>query len=263
MPEQLKQEQLYISTICTEAAPLAREYGLGLELAEYCTAYNMDRSFVQTDAALQEKLGGISQRVLHAPFNELFPCAIDPEARALAVRRYRQALVLAAHYHAQKVVIHAGYMPFVYYSCWFETQSTAFWREFLQQMPENITICLENVLETQPELLLHVVETVGDARLRLCLDVGHVNVYAAQTAIEWLRRLSPYLSHFHLHNNRADSDTHSSLSDGTIPMAAFLGEALALCPEASFTLETTHAEDDLLWLQNKHLLCTGSAGIQI
>ena len=252
--ERISRERLYLSTLAPDAAELARSRGLGVELAEYCTAYNMDREFAGTDAVVQAELRGNPRRILHAPFNELFPCAIDPEARALAARRYRQALALAVGYGAEKVVIHSGYAPMFYYDCWFEEQSILFWRDFLKEIPDGITVCLENVLETRAEPLLHIVEAVGDRRLRICLDVGHVNAYSREPVEDWLRAYAPWLSHFHLHNNRGSVDTHSHLAEGTIDMASLLGEALALCPAASFTLETTQAGSNLEWLEEQGLV---------
>jgi hypothetical protein len=38
----MKKENVYLSTIASDAAPLAREYGCGLEIAEFCTAWNME-----------------------------------------------------------------------------------------------------------------------------------------------------------------------------------------------------------------------------
>ena len=52
----MKKDKLYLSTIDPKAQELARQYGLGLEIAEYCTAWNMDDEFPQTDAAVREKL---------------------------------------------------------------------------------------------------------------------------------------------------------------------------------------------------------------
>ena len=38
-------EILYLSTTAEDAPELARENGLGLEIAEFCTASNMDRDY--------------------------------------------------------------------------------------------------------------------------------------------------------------------------------------------------------------------------
>ncbi len=111
----MKKERIFLSTIDPEAQDLARAYGLGLEIAEFCTAWNMDRDFPQTDVLVRQKLAGISRRVLHGPFNELFPCAIDPKARALAAERFHQAAALAQAYGAERMVLHGGFNPWLYY----------------------------------------------------------------------------------------------------------------------------------------------------
>ncbi len=238
----MKREQIYLSTVDPRAGELARELGLGVEIAEYCTAWNMDREYPQTDERLRGALAGNPRRILHGPFNELFPCAIDPEARDLAARRYRQAIALARDYGADKVVIHAGFNPWLYYPVWFREQSAVFWREFLAEEP-GVEIVLENVLEQEPEWMTEILRAVDSPRLRLCLDVGHVNAYSPVDAAEWLRRCAPWISHFHLHNNNGTRDAHDPLFRGSIPMEELLTLAGDLCPEATFTLELPDAEN--------------------
>lgn len=235
---------VYLSTIDSNASALARRFGVGLEIAQYCTAWNMDEKFPETDAEVRKMLTGISQCVLHAPFNELFPCAIDPKARALAADRYRQAIALAKRYGATKVVIHGGFHPKIYYPIWYTEQSVLFWQEFLKDDPE-VTLVLENVLETDPAWLCDIVQGVNDPRLRMCLDIGHVNAYSPFSAMQWLERCAPFLSHFHIHNNDGSCDSHAPLLDGTIPMGDFLRTARTLCPDATFTLELIDASTSL------------------
>ena len=238
----MKREQIYLSTVDPRAGELARELGLGVEIAEYCTAWNMDREYPQTDERLRGALAGNPRRILHGPFNELFPCAIDPEARDLAARRYRQAIALARDYGADKVVIHAGFNPWLYYPVWFREQSAVFWREFLAEEP-GVEIVLENVLEQEPEWMTEILRAVDSPRLRLCLDVGHVNAYSPVDTAQWLRRCAPWISHFHLHNNNGTRDAHDPLFRGSIPMEELLTLAGELCPEATFTLELPNAEN--------------------
>ena len=237
----------YLSTIAADAVGVAKEYGFGLEIAEYCTAWNMDEKFSETDASVREKLAGISDRVFHAPFNELFPCAIDKKARQLAAYRYRQAIALAKQYGATKVIIHGGYNSQMYYPVWYVEQSVLFWQAFLTEDP-GVQIVLENVLETEPEMLLDIVKGVDDPRLGLCLDVGHVNAYSKVPVLDWLKVWAPFVSHFHLHNNDGTWDTHSGLDCGSIPMRELLDQAQMLCPEATFTLEVMDAAPSVRWL---------------
>ena len=149
----MKKEQLYISTIASDDAETAGQYGLGLEIAEFCTAWQIDNEFTGTDAAVRQKLRGIPRRLLHGPFNELFPCAIDPKARELAKERYRQALSLTRDYGCTKLILHGGFHPKLYYPCWYVEQSTLFWREFLAEDPV-------------PKALLTVYETSGSTPVK-------------------------------------------------------------------------------------------------
>ncbi|MBQ8610612.1 MAG: sugar phosphate isomerase/epimerase [Oscillospiraceae bacterium] len=249
----MKKENIYISTIASDAAKAAREYGLNLEIAEFCTAWNMDEKFANVDGEVQKKLDGISRSVLHAPFNELFPCAIDKKARALAAERYRQAIGLAKRYGSAKVVIHGGYNPRIYYPVWYTEQSVIFWKEFLKEDP-GVEIVLENVLETDLQWLPAIVKDTDHERLKLCLDIGHVNAYSEIPVMDWLESWAPYLSHFHIHNNDTSGDTHSPLTEGSIPMKELLEKASRLCPDATFTLELTEAEASVRWMADVGLI---------
>ena len=249
----MRRENIYLSTIADDASKIARKYGLGIEIAEYCTAWNMDDDFTATDASVQVKLDGIERKVLHAPFNELFPCAIDKKARVLAAERYRQAIDLAKTYGAAKVIIHGGYNPWIYYPVWYVEQSILFWKEFLREDP-GVEIVLENVLETEPQWLLDIAKGVDDPRLKLCLDIGHVNAYSKIPLMDWLESWAPYLSHFHIHNNDGSRDQHNALNDGNIPMKDFLLRAEELCPDATFTFELMKDEPSMKWLAENGLI---------
>lgn len=245
--------QLFLSTIADDCAATARQHGLGLEIAEYCTAANMDAHFACTDTAVRERLRDCPRRLLHAPFNELFPCAIDPKARELAALRYRQAIALAQSYGAEKVIIHGGYHPMIYYPIWYVEQSIVFWKEFLKDAGPT-ELVLENVLEEEPSMLMDIVRAVDDSRLRLCLDLGHVNAYSSIPAVEWLRAWAPYLSHFHVHNNSGDADRHCAPDQGTLPMESLLRLADQLCPRATYTLELMETRSSVCWLNERGLL---------
>ena len=244
-------DRLYLSTIDPEAGNLARTFGLGIEIADYCTAVNLDEAFSQTDEKLQKQLADVPRRLLHGPFNELFPCAIDPLARRLAAFRYEQALNLSQRYGAAKLILHGGYSPRLYFPCWYVEQSVLFWREFLESHPGDYEICLENVMEEEPELLRSIVSQVDDPRLGLCLDVGHVNVYSRIPAEKWLACWGEFLSHAHLHNNDGTADTHSALNQGSLPMASLIS---ALPSAATATLELPQIGENIQWLKNQGIL---------
>ena len=249
----MKKSKIYLSTIAPDAARTAREYGVNLEIAEYCTAWNMDEKFAGVDGVVKKKLQGIPASTLHAPYNELFPCAIDRKARKLAAARYRQAIALARRYGSTKVIIHGGYHPMIYFPVWYVEQSIVFWKSFLREDP-GVQVVLENVLETEPGWLADIVKGVDDPRLRMCLDVGHVNAYSKTPVMEWLEACAPWISHFHVHNNDTSRDQHSALQEGTIPMKEFLLRAEALCPDATFALELMKAGPSMGWMAEHDLI---------
>lgn len=249
----MNRNRIYLSTIAPDAARVAREYGFGLEIAQYCTAWNMDEEFAQVDGIVKQELEGIGASTLHGPYNELFPCAIDKKVRVLAAQRYRQAIALAKRYGAEKVVIHGGYYERLYYPVWYVEQSIVFWKDFLKEDP-GVEIVLENVFETDPQWLLDIVQGADHPKLKMCLDVGHVNAYSPIPVSQWLEICSPVLSHFHIHNNDGIRDQHSALCEGKIPMKELLRQIEQQCPEATVTLEVMEAEPSARWLAEKKLL---------
>ena len=42
----MKKEKIFLSTIASDAVRVAKVYGVNLEIAEYCTAWNMHKMVV-------------------------------------------------------------------------------------------------------------------------------------------------------------------------------------------------------------------------
>lgn len=240
-------EKLHLSGIDSAAPSLARQYGLGYEVTAFCqaTALDDDAAF----AAAARETAGIGHLWLHAPFAELCPCAIDPLVRQVTAERYRQAIAAARRLGINRVVIHDGFIPFVYFPEWFTEQSIRFWKAFLPQVPEDMTLALENVMDGNPYMLADVLASVGDPRLGVCLDVGHANTTVSKTPVmDWIAPLSPWLRHVHLHNNLGEWDLHAPLGEGGIPMEQVLDTLLDTCPTATYTIENMTCAPSLHWL---------------
>ena len=241
-------DRLYLSGIDGRAAELARENGLGLEIAAFCYAPNLeDRTVVD---AVRRDMAGVERFWFHAPFAELAPCAIDPLVRQVTEKRYCQAADMARDLGVRQLVIHGGFVPQVYFPEWYVEQSVLFWREFLRQLPQDMTIALENVMEPQPRLLVEIARQVDDPRLGLCLDIGHANTFVSRVPpLEWVAPMAPWLRHVHLHNNAGHDDLHDPLGQGTMAMEQVLDTILELCPAATFTLENQDCGPSLAWLR--------------
>lgn len=235
-------------------APLAAQYGLAMELAEFCISENLDEHLEETDRIIREDLETAQAVVLHGPYNELFPSAIDSKAVAFAKFRYEQALLQAQAYGIRKLVIHSGYVPLMYHESWFLERSVVFWKNFLAEHPGDYVICLENVMDEDPEVLCRLAGQVDDERFQLCLDVGHAHIVSKVSVLEWVERFAPWLSHLHIHNNDGTLDTHNGLDDGEMDYLPILKRCEELCPDATCTIESSGIERSVNWLIKERFL---------
>lgn len=241
------QEKLYISGMDSRAPSLARRWRLGCEDITFSYAPMLDDPAALPQAA--NRVTGLSRLWLHAPFAELIPCAIDPNVRANAMARFRQTTALAARLGVRRIVVHGGFIPYVYFPEWYVEQSICFWKEFLADAPDDLLLAVENVMEPGPEMLVEIARGVDDPRLGLCLDVGHANTVVSKTPpADWLAPMLPDLRHVHLHDNHGALDEHLPLGAGTIDFAPILA-ALAAHPDITITLENQDILPSLQYLQ--------------
>ena len=253
MPHPIDRHRLLLSTMDENAHILAREYDLGLELADFTYAPWMeDPDRVE---AAREKTAGFDTLLFHGPFAELCPCAIDPRVRQVSLDRVIQAAELAESLGISRVLFHGGFIPLVYFPEWYVEQSVLFWKEALDRIPSDVTLLVENVMEPGPETLVQIAGGVNAPRLGLCLDVGHANTIVSKVPpLDWISPMAPYLRHVHLHNNEGNMDTHSPLDQGRIPMEEVLEKISACCPEVTFTIENQDCRDSVRYLLEKGYL---------
>lgn len=246
-------DRLIIATMCSSWRDVAEKYGLGVEGDYFCQAENMDgEKGVRAKADLAQMIKKYDVRVMHAPFNELYPAAIDPRARALAMDRLNQAAEIAIGFGIKKMVVHSGYMPFVYFKEWHHERSVEFWKEFMADKPADFEICIENVLDDEPQMMADIAKAIGDKRVGLCLDVGHANILSKTAVTEWIDTMAPYLKHLHIHNNDGSGDFHDELMNGNLDIEQILDVALDKCDsQATITLEILNCENTLDWLKTK------------
>ena len=244
--------KLHISTIDECAGELARRYGVGVEIAVFCWAQAFDEERETHIKTAREFARGVSSLWFHAPFAELSPCAIDPKVRALTRERYLEALAAARELGINRLVVHGGYIPRVYYPEYFVSESIRFWKDLLVSVPSDTVIALENVMDPDPSMLVEIADGVGDERLGLCLDIGHANCDISRTPpADWIRPMAKHLKHVHLHNNHGENDLHLPLGEGVIDCESIINEIVGLVPEATFTIENMHAVDSVNWLIKK------------
>jgi sugar phosphate isomerase/epimerase len=158
---------------------------------------------------------------LHAPFQDLLPGALDAGVRAASLKRLHQAFGLLPVFKPLSIVCHSGYDGRLYQWSrreWLD-HSRATWTELAQiAAAHNVTLMLENVYETEPELLLELVALIGAPNLKVCLDVGHLLAFGGGDFPHWLETLAPLIGQVHLHDNSGEADSHLALGAGKVPL---------------------------------------------
>jgi len=241
----------YISEMDDRAQGFARSRGMGVELIAFCCPENMENTLMIAEKKAQ--IAGLYASV-HAPYYEIFPSAIDPMIRDVAMHRLHQAAEVCAQLGVKRMVVHSGYAPQMYYPQWFVPKSIAFWKEFMSDVPGNMEILLENVLDICPDHIRDVVDGVQDDRFSICLDVGHANAYSEIPLHEWIEELGSRIKHVHLHNNFGDADSHNALHRGSIDVQHILQLLDVRAPEASICIESLDAAACLNYLSERGII---------
>lgn len=260
-PELITRDRIYIATFTRDSLEVAKEYGFGLELNHSCVSMNMDpENWESTLEWIRKDLkeaGAEDHFIIHGPFTELSFDSIDPRAVQLTFDRYDEFLRLAKEIGAKRMILHTGYFPFLYYPEWHLEKSLEYWPEFLNKVPEDMTLLIENVFEEDPIIYRQIVEGLDRPNVRCCMDVGHINAMASKDwpAERWIEYLGPLIGHFHLHNNMGEKDLHSSLTDGTIDPAKVMDAIEKYCPDdITLTIESKTARDTAKWLDQRYNL---------
>lgn len=184
---------------------------------------------------------------LHAPFQDLAPGALDGFILSATRARLTQALALVEIFQPVSIVCHLGYEARHYHAYqeqWL-AHSLATWEALAAQAASfQATIMLENVYESDPELLVTLFSRLQTPNIQFCLDVGHLNAFGAGRFQEWLEALWPHLGQLHLHDNHGRFDEHLALGEGNVPFALVLNFLAARGRQPLITLEP-HQEKSL------------------
>lgn len=183
----------------------------------------------------------------HAPFMDLRPGAVDEEIRQVTLRRLQQVFDLVPYFHAKSVVCHPSFDRRYYISSeivWLE-KSKRTWSYFLNQAREMDTIIsLENVYESDPNLLGLLFDALVSPHICFCFDTGHFNVFSTVPLEEWFERLGPRIGQIHIHDNKGIVDEHLPAGDGTFPFRLFFDMLRERKLDPIITLEA-HTEEHL------------------
>jgi len=108
---------------------------------------------------------------------------------------------------------------------------------------QDVTICLENMPMRRfsmatPSQILKFVKTMNDEHFKICLDTGHVAIFADLSAGDAVRELGKEIRIFHIHDNMGDSDAHMWPTKGITDWENFVKALKEIDFQGVFSLET-------------------------
>ena len=262
----MKKRDIFLATFEMDAENVIKKYGIGVEFNQFCISSTLfDERRDLACRAMQAQLDRLGLKapddvVCHGPFTEILPEAIDTEFVDLALKRVGQAVDGCKKLGVNRLVVHSGYYPTLYFRDWHRDKSVYFWSKLLEVCPENFHVYLENVLDPEPTCLLEVVEKIDDPRLELCLDIGHAHCVTIPEydIYDWIKMWGKRIGHFHFHNNNGSGDQHNSIFKGTMYIPDVLKCIDENCKdEATITVESRDCDETCGWLKAN---CDGSEG---
>lgn len=225
----------------SEYLSFAKEEGLGFEIQDFIFPKILDdEKKVSELLSLYEKGPVVS---LHGPFIDLNFSGGDKKVFAITKERIEAVASYCNILGAKKMVLHSCFFPVSpkedpLYNVWSRTAS-----DFLCEIAEkfDITLCIENVIDRDPDIIKRMIETANHPKVRVCLDVGHTN-FSMAGIDTWMNSLGPYIVHYHLHDNGGYYDEHNAAGDGTVEWKRFFELKKRFDQDATMLLEVKTLE---------------------
>lgn len=222
----------------------ALEKRLDYELPTFYHVENLDNKDAEI-AKYSQLLNGFRGILsMHGPIFDINVVSLDPEILKISRHRYLQAIQVAKEMDVRYLVLHSQWTP-IYPAAnvtkmWL-AQLTDFWEELIATHLEgsNLTILIENFLDTTPETMLTLLSRVSSPHLRACLDTGHINIFSELSPIDWIRELGSYTAYIHAHNNGGTIDSHDPFNKGLLDMESFLNHLALLPQKIHLAIETS------------------------
>lgn len=218
---------------------------LGFSAVDFSMANTKDSLYLCSDEDFCRQLRlekkhahkyGIEFTQIHGPWRVPIKDFTE-EDRAERMEKMKKAVRAAAILGAGAMVIHP-IMPFGIFDV--EKQKTketwvlnlTFMRELAAYGAEHgVTVCLENMpfatfSISKPEQILQMIDAVENEYFKMCLDMGHVNVFPELSLVDELKRCQGVIRALHVHDNNGKSDNHALPYFGTVDWET-VGETLA------------------------------------
>lgn len=189
---------------------------IGLEIQDFVEPNLSPENKESLIRQYKEKLKGLEGCIsIHGPFLDLKPSSPDPDIRRISRHKYLEALKVANDLDAEYIIFHSQINPYLnqpFLRQLNNEQAKEFWHEAISLTSFKGIILLENIFEETPQMLKELIECIDNKRIRVNLDLGHLNLSKASLK-DWLHELYEYIDYIHVHGNNGIYDQHNRPSD--------------------------------------------------
>lgn len=248
---------IYVSAVTNSAYDYARQNHLGCEIMTYSSAKELD-SFDIVHARVTESARGIGELSMHGVFDGVTYATNDALIVEVTKKRFLQNIRAASFHGVQKLIFHSAYRTFFGINSrladYFVNTSISFWQKIATQIPDGMTVFIENVEDEDPSVFARILDGISSPKIGCCLDVGHAHAYSSVPVDTWIKVLGSRIGHVHINDNDGKSDLHLPLGKGSLPLAkAIHGIEEYAGEDIPFVLECDAAQS-ITWLAQNNLL---------
>lgn len=201
--------------------------GYGLELI--CIALTSSEKLQKWQIENRDKIREATAELevplsYHGYFYDVDIGFTDEHIREYSLNTLLSELEFCNYIGAKECIIHNALKPGIvdlYYDYWIEKYYHSL--EVLLERAEKlgVTICLENMWDKNIEFTKALLHKFNSPRLKLCVDIGHINAFGDKNFEVWLQEFGDRIAVFHLNDNHGNSDEHLPIGEGTIDYKKF------------------------------------------
>jgi sugar phosphate isomerase/epimerase len=217
-----------------------RNNKMGIEVYSPPVDLNNLDEYHKTISGYIEGMSGVS---MHGTSYDMAYTSNDPLIMEVVNKRFIQSIQAASFHKINYLVFHSAYRPFfgikgTSLERWYVKASIDFWKGFISNIPDGMTVLLENVEDNDPEVLLEIIEGINSPKIGFCFDAGHAHAYSSVPLSEWVKVLGRKINHVHLSDNDGKNDLHLPLGKGNLPLVSTIHDIFKYADnEIPFILE--------------------------
>jgi len=234
-----------------ESLKLLMELNVGLELQGYGLDGVKNKALWNERVKLHSSISKIfsGKLAIHGPFIGMDFSHTDYLLKDAVQDRMDKVFEVVNLIKPKTLVLHTGYTniisTFNLQDEWIKRVSS-FWIKEIKRYEElDIRVVFENLLEPNPDILVALAKEINHKQVKLCLDVGHVNIVSTLSHEAWIMRMGSLLKHVHLHDNAGNIDSHLPIGDGNIDFDKVFTSLSLYCSGVTVSLEI-EAENELV-----------------